>query len=60
VSEFAYNVEANAQATFYNNLALITESFIRKELEKMSLNSISVRNRRRGKQIVVEGTNEMI
>ena len=45
VSEFGDNVEANAQTTFYNNLAGITESFIRKELENLSLNSISAKNR---------------
>jgi TorA maturation chaperone TorD len=43
ISEFAYNVEANAQTTFYKNLARITKSFIRKELENLSINSISVK-----------------
>ena len=47
VSEFAYNVEANAQTTFYKNLARITKSFIRKEIENLSINSISTKNRRR-------------
>ena len=43
VSEFVHNVEANAQTAFYKNLARITKSFIRKEQENLSLNSISVR-----------------
>ena len=47
VSEFAYNVEANAQTAFYKNLARITKSFIRKEIENLSLNSISAKNRHR-------------
>ncbi len=47
VSEFAYNVEANAQTAFYKNLARITKSFIRKESENLSLNSISAKNRHR-------------
>ncbi len=47
VSEFAYNVEANAQTTFYKHLARITRSFIREELENMSLNLIPAKNRHR-------------
>jgi TorA maturation chaperone TorD len=47
VSEFADNVETNAQTTFYKSLARITKSFIRRELENLPLNSISAKNRHR-------------
>ncbi len=47
VPEFASNVETNAQTTFYKDLARITKSFIKDELENLSLNSISTKNRQR-------------
>ena len=36
VSEFAENVEANAQAEFYKNLARLTKSFIKKDMREMA------------------------
>lgn len=40
ISEFADNVEANAQTEFYKNLARFTKSFVKKDLESLSDNSI--------------------
>ncbi len=40
VSEFADNVEANAQTEFYKNLARLTKSFVTKDLKSLSDNSI--------------------
>ena len=42
VSEFADNVEANAQTEFYRNLARLTKSFVKKDLKSLSDNSIFV------------------
>jgi len=41
VSDFVHWVETNAQTTFYRILGSITKSFMRTELENLSLNSIS-------------------
>ncbi len=40
VSEFADNVEVNAQTEFYKNLARLTKSFVNKDLKSLSDNSI--------------------
>lgn len=40
VSEFADNVETNAQTKFYKNLAQLTKSFVKKDLKSLSDNSI--------------------
>ena len=40
VSEFADNVEANAQTQFYKNLARLTKSFVEKDLNGLSDNLI--------------------
>ncbi len=45
VSEFANNVEANAQTEFYKNLARLTKSFVKKDLKRLSDNSIFVLRR---------------
>ena len=45
VSEFADNVEANAQTEFYKNLAQLTKSFIKKDLKLLSANSVFVLRR---------------
>ncbi len=45
VSEFADNVKVNAQTEFYKNLALLTKSFIKKDLKSLSDNSIIVLRR---------------
>ncbi len=42
VSEFADNVEINAQTEFYKNLARLTKSFVKKDLKSLSDNSIFV------------------
>ena len=46
VSEFANNVEANAQTSFYKNLARLTKSFVEEDLESLSDNMVftSLRN----------------
>ncbi len=45
VSEFADNVEANAQTEFYKNLARLTKSFVKKDLKSLSDNSILLQRR---------------
>lgn len=42
VSEFADNMEANAQTEFYRNLARLTKSFVKKDLKSLPDNSIFV------------------
>jgi TorA maturation chaperone TorD len=45
VSEFADNVEANAQTEFYKNLARFTKLFVKKDLKSLSDNSILLSRR---------------
>ena len=45
VSEFANNVEANAQTKFYKDLARFTKLFVKKDLKSLSDNSILLQRR---------------
>ena len=40
ISELANNIEANSQTEFYKGLARLTELFVRKDLDRLSNNSI--------------------
>ncbi len=42
VSEFANNVETNAQTEFYKTLGRLTKAFVEKDLESLSDSSISI------------------